>query len=759
MCEDAHPNQLLFPGGSMRSVRSRLLVILAVAVSLVVPGTTASAAGLDVIRVSGADRYATAAAVSQAAWPAGAPIAFVATGRDFADALAIAAVGGAGGPVLLTEPGALPKVTADELRRLDPSSIVLVGGPRAVSDAVQRAIARNATGTSVAVGRIAGPDRYATAVEIGRAFLPDADLVYLTDGHASSASLVAAAAVGHRDGVLLTTARGTLPSSVAAELARRRPAELVVVGDVSTTVVNEAARYATTTRRITAGNDVDLAVAVSRDLWASTQDVLLASAADFPDALAAAAWAVSAGVPLLLTNPKVLEDATACEVLRLDATGAVVTGGSNAVSNAVADELRDGISPFAHGCEGSAVVQIPDPDPRTEEVEVTLYEMTTSPDSKRAYVVNNQWNSVEVIDLVEGTWLGRIAVGSDPVDLDLTADGKRLYVMNNGSQTISIIDTTKPFDRAEVATVAMLGAGTNSRRNYAIEGAADGKLFIIPGRLSNADTGCLQVMDSAGNITELEPGRNPNIPISAKQLFRSTDGRLVGVIAPDRGPEVPDAPETCRDQPTPAPSPSPTASPSPTPSPTATPSPTPSPTPSNTDSEAKGDALYTYVNGTWKRIGSWGRAVADIAYGAFDENGITTDGSNTTTVFDAADRAIVLGTITSDSGSSFGLAVEPLQPNCPKNRGNPAVCTQRAYNVVQGGDGLGAVDVLDMTEGLNVQGSFRVVDRFPLRTPVGGYGGTNQPTDASLQNQVTITPDATRLVVATEFAVEIFPIR
>src|ERR1700722_6590596 len=50
------------------------------------------------VRISGADRFATAAAVSAATFPNGAPIAYVATGLDFPDALAAAAAAGGRGP-------------------------------------------------------------------------------------------------------------------------------------------------------------------------------------------------------------------------------------------------------------------------------------------------------------------------------------------------------------------------------------------------------------------------------------------------------------------------------------------------------------------------------------------------------------------------------------------------------------------------------------------------------------------------------------
>ncbi|HYM52216.1 MAG TPA: cell wall-binding repeat-containing protein, partial [Candidatus Dormibacteraeota bacterium] len=89
-------------------------------------------------RLAGADRYATAAAVSAASFGAGVPVAYVATGTNFPDALAAGPVAArAGGPILLTSPGSLSAATAAELRRVDPSGVIIVGSSGAVSDAVR----------------------------------------------------------------------------------------------------------------------------------------------------------------------------------------------------------------------------------------------------------------------------------------------------------------------------------------------------------------------------------------------------------------------------------------------------------------------------------------------------------------------------------------------------------------------------------------------------------------------------------------------
>jgi len=92
-----------------------------------------------VTRLAGDNRYETAAALSRSTFQGSSVnTAFLATGRDFPDALAGAALAGsASGPLLLSSSGCLPAATLTELRRLDPVRVVLLGGPGSLSSAVE----------------------------------------------------------------------------------------------------------------------------------------------------------------------------------------------------------------------------------------------------------------------------------------------------------------------------------------------------------------------------------------------------------------------------------------------------------------------------------------------------------------------------------------------------------------------------------------------------------------------------------------------
>ena len=98
---------------------------------------------VEVDRVFGPDRIATAVAISRYEFPDGAEEAYLARADDFADAVSAGSL--QRGPVLLVPAcGELPVVVADELARLDVRRVVALGGSAAVCDAILDAAAQAA---------------------------------------------------------------------------------------------------------------------------------------------------------------------------------------------------------------------------------------------------------------------------------------------------------------------------------------------------------------------------------------------------------------------------------------------------------------------------------------------------------------------------------------------------------------------------------------------------------------------------------------
>ncbi len=301
---------------------------------------------LPVSRLAGPDRYATAAAVSAASFAPGVPVAYLAVGTDYPDALAgSVAAARAGGPVLLTSATSLPAATATELARLKPSRIVVLGGTGVVSDAV--ASAARAYATTKTVSRLAGPDRYATAAAVSAAsFAPGVPVAYLAVGTDYPDALAGSVAAARAGGPVLLTSATSLPAATATELARLKPSRIVVLGGtgvVSDAVASAARAYATTktVSRLAGPDRYATAAAVSAASFAPGVPVAyLAVGTDYPDALAGSVAAARAGGPVLLTSATSLPAATATELARLKPSRIVVLGGTGVVSDAVASAAR-----------------------------------------------------------------------------------------------------------------------------------------------------------------------------------------------------------------------------------------------------------------------------------------------------------------------------------------------------------------------------------------------------------------------------------
>jgi len=182
--------------------------------------------------VYGADRYATAAAVSASVFSPGVPVVFLASGAAFPDALSAGAVAShLHVPVLLVQPTAIPSATRTELDRLHPAKIVIVGGTGSVSAGVAAGLA--AAYPTATIVRLGGADRYATGAAVSAwAYPSGAGTVFLASGLAFPDALAGAVAAGMAGAPVLLTGRDTVPAATLVEVRRLAPDSLVVLGGV-----------------------------------------------------------------------------------------------------------------------------------------------------------------------------------------------------------------------------------------------------------------------------------------------------------------------------------------------------------------------------------------------------------------------------------------------------------------------------------------------------------------------------------------------
>lgn len=293
-------------------------------------------------RLAGDNRYGTAVAVAEA-MAHRSSVVYVASAQAFPDAVAGAAAAGARrAPVLLVSRNGVPAETQAALRRLAPERVVVLGGPSAVDDAVVAELAGYATSGAA---RLSGTDRYSTSAVISRETFPlGAPVAYIASGRDYPDALAGAAAAGSTGGPVLLVPGTTVTAEVRAELQRLGVRRIVVLGGeaaVSDTVLTELRAYSSgPVRRIAGANRYATAAAVAEYAFADTDVAYLASGDDFPDALAGAAAAGTAGAPVLLSARHLLPAEAAAQLDRLSPRVVRVLGGAAAISETVVNTLR-----------------------------------------------------------------------------------------------------------------------------------------------------------------------------------------------------------------------------------------------------------------------------------------------------------------------------------------------------------------------------------------------------------------------------------
>ena len=182
-----------------------------------------TAAGFSVGRIGGATRFDTSAMVARTVGSIDGG-AFLATGQNFADALAASAPAAAlGRPVLLTPTASLAEVTAGVVPALGIDEVHIVGGEAAVAGPVADAL----EALGVDTRRAGGPSRTETAILlaedlVGRGLLGTARPVLASgdgDGTTSPDALSAGPIGGRTRSPLLLTPRASLPGSLADHVA------------------------------------------------------------------------------------------------------------------------------------------------------------------------------------------------------------------------------------------------------------------------------------------------------------------------------------------------------------------------------------------------------------------------------------------------------------------------------------------------------------------------------------------------------------
>ncbi len=263
------------------------------------PNPTPGPAGVD--RFAGAGRIETAVEISQAAFGDDEADAVVLARADlFPDALAGTPLAvREGAPLLLTPPDELSPAVAAEIQRVlaDGATVYLLGEVAALDASVEQAV----TDLGFAPVRYGGANRFDTAAVIADEGLGSPQTVLLATGNDFPDALGAGAAAAEVGGAVLLTADESMPPETAAYLQALPDATLFGVG-------GQAARAVPASTPLVGVTRIETAIAVAGQFFDEPEVVGVATAFQFPDALAGGVDIARRGGPILLSDAAALPE-------------------------------------------------------------------------------------------------------------------------------------------------------------------------------------------------------------------------------------------------------------------------------------------------------------------------------------------------------------------------------------------------------------------------------------------------------------------
>lgn len=176
--------------------------------------------GITVERISGADRFETAAKIAEKFGKSESAI--VVSGTNFPDALSVASYAGSEGtPILLSRTDSVPNATKAALVKLGVENSLIIGGTGAISEQAASELPNSF--------RISGADRYKTSLEVAKYFGSPTDTVYVATGK-SYADALAGGALAAKDDTGVYLVGKSVPKELGEHLQKNGVEYVKVIG-------------------------------------------------------------------------------------------------------------------------------------------------------------------------------------------------------------------------------------------------------------------------------------------------------------------------------------------------------------------------------------------------------------------------------------------------------------------------------------------------------------------------------------------------
>ncbi|MDU5442430.1 MAG: leucine-rich repeat protein [Finegoldia magna] len=272
---------------------------------------------INVDTIKGVDRYKTSAKISQQTFPNHIKTVVLASGENFADSLVAGSLANKKkAPVLLTQKEKLPQVIKDEITRLKPEEVIIVGGEKSV----------NIKGLKN-VKRLAGKDRFETSVEVYKHVNPNGK-VALASGLNFADALCATPLSTKENLPIILTDGHNLPKGITKDKVA-----LIFGGEKSVNI-----KGLENARRLAGADRYETALIIAKE-FGNLEKFVLADGRNYPDALSVGPLAHKNNQPILLTDPSHTEFIK--QIVRDNNTKEItVVGGEQSISKAQIETIK-----------------------------------------------------------------------------------------------------------------------------------------------------------------------------------------------------------------------------------------------------------------------------------------------------------------------------------------------------------------------------------------------------------------------------------
>ncbi|MCP8370788.1 cell wall-binding protein Cwp10 [Clostridioides difficile] len=193
-----------------------------------------STSNVTVKKLKGADRFETATKISQRGWTKSDTVVIV-NGEDksMVDGLTATPLASVkNSPILLSSNEKLPQKTVEELKRLNPSKVIVIGGNNSMPNSVVEAI--KAVNSKISVQRIGGDTRYQTSINIAKEIdkTNNVSKLYIGAGNGEADSLSIASLAGKEKTPIVLTQKDGVDNEAVQFIKSNKVSNIYFIGGI-----------------------------------------------------------------------------------------------------------------------------------------------------------------------------------------------------------------------------------------------------------------------------------------------------------------------------------------------------------------------------------------------------------------------------------------------------------------------------------------------------------------------------------------------